>query len=30
MQASLANAREFELDNVGKLWLDFFNRELKK
>jgi hypothetical protein len=29
MQASLANAREFELDNVGKLWLDFFDRELK-
>jgi hypothetical protein len=27
MQASLVNAREFELDNVGKLWLDFFDRE---
>jgi glycosyltransferase involved in cell wall biosynthesis len=29
MQAALDNAREFELDNVGKLWIDFFDRELQ-
>lgn len=29
-QASLLNAQEFNLQNVGKLWLEFFYRELKK
>jgi glycosyltransferase involved in cell wall biosynthesis len=29
MQAALENAREFDLQNVGKQWLDFFDCELK-
>jgi len=28
MQSSLERARDFHLDNVGKLWIDFFDREL--
>lgn len=30
MQSSLANAREFSIEKVGKQWIEFFNRELKK
>jgi glycosyltransferase involved in cell wall biosynthesis len=29
MQSSLANAREFSIEKVGKQWIEFFNRELK-
>jgi glycosyltransferase involved in cell wall biosynthesis len=29
MQSSLERAHDFHLDNVGKLWIDFFDRELK-
>lgn len=28
MQSALENAREFDLKNVGKKWIDFFDREL--
>jgi glycosyltransferase involved in cell wall biosynthesis len=28
MQSSLANAREFSIEKVGKQWIEFFNREL--
>jgi glycosyltransferase involved in cell wall biosynthesis len=30
MQAALENAREFHIDNVGKQWIEFFNRKLDK
>ena len=30
MQSSLANAREFSIEKVGKQWIEFFNRELKE
>ena len=29
MQAALANARKFDIDNVGKLWVDFFNSQIE-
>jgi glycosyltransferase involved in cell wall biosynthesis len=29
MALSLENAREFEINNVGKLWVDFFDKELQ-
>lgn len=29
MQASLSNAREFQLDKVGQKWMDFFAKQLK-
>lgn len=28
MELSLKNAREFEINNVGKLWVDFFDKNL--
>ena len=28
MQASIENATEFHIDNVGQQWIDFFNKEL--
>jgi glycosyltransferase involved in cell wall biosynthesis len=28
MQGSLANAKEFSIEKVGKQWIDFFDREL--
>jgi glycosyltransferase involved in cell wall biosynthesis len=28
MENSLANAREFSIEKVGKQWIDFFDREL--
>ena len=30
MKSSLKNAKEFELENVGKLWTDFFDEKIKK
>jgi glycosyltransferase involved in cell wall biosynthesis len=30
MKAALENAREFDLENVGKKWLDFFDKVAKK
>ena len=29
MEASLKNAKEFQLDKVGQMWLDFFDKQLK-
>ena len=29
MQAALVNARKFDIDNVGKLWVDFFNSQIE-
>jgi hypothetical protein len=28
MKAALENAREFHINNVGKQWIKFFDREL--
>jgi hypothetical protein len=30
MKAALENAREFDLENVGKLWVEFFDKSVKQ